>query len=46
MCIAVEDLKLDRLWVLHPAEAVPYALADKVEAYPLRKWTTRCLEEG
>lgn len=46
MRIAVEDLKLDRLWVLHPAEAAPYALADKVEAYPLRKWTTRCLETG
>lgn len=46
MRIAVEDLKLDRLWVLHPAEAAPYSLADKVEAYPLRKWTTRCLEDG
>ncbi len=44
MRIAVEDLKLDRLWVLHPAESEPYALAEKVEAYPLRKWTTRCLE--
>jgi hypothetical protein len=46
MRIAVEDLKLDRLWVLHPAEAEPYALADKVEAWPLRKWTPKCLEEA
>jgi uncharacterized protein len=45
MRIAVENLKLERLWVLHPAESAPYALADKVEAYPLRKWTTHCLGE-
>jgi predicted AAA+ superfamily ATPase len=45
MRIAVEDLRLDRLWVLHPAEAEPYALADKVEACPLVRWSPQLLEE-
>ena len=44
MRIAVEDLKLDRLWVLHPGESEPYALTDKIESHPLGAWTPHCLD--
>lgn len=44
--LAVDDLKLDRLWVLHPAESAPYALTDKIEARPLRRWTPALLQAG
>lgn len=46
MRIAVDDLKLDRLWVLHPAESAPCALTDKIEARPLRRWTPALLQAG
>jgi len=39
MRIALEDLKLDRLWVLHPGSAAPYALQERIEVCPLREWT-------
>ena len=46
MRIAIDDLKLDRLWVLHPAGADPYWLAERIETCPLRKWTPRLLEDA
>ncbi len=39
MRIAVEDLKLDYLWVLYPATGEPYALAEQIQACPLKKWS-------
>jgi len=38
MRIAIADLKLERLWVLHPGTASPYALHDRVTACPLSEW--------
>lgn len=38
MRIAVQDLKLDRLWVLHPGTAPSYALHEQVDACSLREW--------
>jgi hypothetical protein len=38
MRIALEDLKLDRLWVLHPGEMHSYALHERVEVCSLREW--------
>ncbi len=43
MRIATEDLKLDHLWVLHPADAEPYALADRITACPLYRWSRQNL---
>jgi len=43
MRIALDDLKLDWLWVLHPGTAEPYALHERVEAWPLRRWNTDLL---
>lgn len=39
MRIALDDLKLDHLWVLHPGEA-NYALHEKVTACPLWEWAS------
>ncbi len=44
MRIARDDLKLDRLWVLHPAAAAPYALDARIEARPLAQWTPALLQ--
>ena len=35
MRIAQEDLRLDRLWVIHPGEHA-YQLDDRTAAWPLR----------
>ena len=35
MRIAMEDLGLEHLWMVFPASAKPYYLADKIEACPL-----------
>lgn len=39
MRIAVSDLKLDRLWVIHPAAGRSYCLDDKIEVMPLTRWS-------
>jgi len=39
MHIALEDLRLERLWIVYPGEA-GYLLADKVQALPLRNLGT------
>jgi uncharacterized protein len=44
MRIAMEDLKLDRLWALHPAPGAAYALADGIEAMPLAEWKAELLK--
>lgn len=45
MRIAQEDLKLDYLWVLYPADGERYPLADRIEACPLKKWSLDVLDE-
>jgi len=44
MRIAQADLKLDRLWVVHPAPGASYALADGIEAMPLADWKAELLK--
>ncbi len=44
MRIALADLKLDQLWVLHPGEAETYALHERIEACSLRHWRPAFLE--
>lgn len=44
MRIARDDLKLDRLWVVHPAPGAAYALTDGIEARPLTDWKAELLK--
>lgn len=39
MRIAVEDLKLEHLWVLHPASGRSYFLQERIEVMPLAGWS-------
>ncbi len=39
MRVALDDLGLAHLWVLHPGRGDPYPLHDRVTACPLARWT-------
>lgn len=45
MRIAMDDLKLDHLWVVHPADTESYALQERIDAIPLRRWKNSFIEK-